>query len=44
MELLTCELRRILPPLYAQENVPDPIVFILCFAQHKMNYVALTFM
>jgi hypothetical protein len=31
MELLTDELRRTLPPLYTQENVKDPIVFIKFF-------------
>ncbi|MDD5544692.1 MAG: DUF2958 domain-containing protein [Acidobacteriia bacterium] len=31
MELLTGELRRTLPPLYAQEHVKDPIVYIKFF-------------
>ena len=31
MELLTQELRKILPPLYAQENSPDPIAYVKLF-------------
>jgi hypothetical protein len=31
MELLTNDLRQVLPPLYAQENVKDPLVFIKFF-------------
>ena len=30
MKLLTAELRASLPPIYAQEKVPDPIVILLC--------------
>lgn len=31
MELLTAELRAKLPRLYAQDNVPDPIVYVKFF-------------
>ena len=31
MELLPEEIRKILPPLYAQESLPNPIAHIKCF-------------
>ena len=31
MELLTQEVRKILPPLYSQENKPDPTAYVKLF-------------
>lgn len=38
------ELRRTIPPLDATESDPDPRAWVLCCAEHKIHYVALTVM